>query len=92
MPAFRPGCPPSAPDFEERDKLVAHLRKSGIGILISWPKPMHHHDALGLKHFHLPETEQVSNEVLSLPMYPELNDEQVEFVIDAIHKFSKRGT
>jgi dTDP-4-amino-4,6-dideoxygalactose transaminase len=72
---------------KKRDKLVAHLRESGIEILISWPKPMHHHKGLGLGHFRLPKTEQISNEILSLPMYPELSDEQVEFVIEAIHKF-----
>ena len=72
---------------KERNRLTAHLDESGIEILISWPKPMHHHDALGLRHFHLPKTEQISNEVLSLPMYPELGDEQVDIVIEAIHKF-----
>lgn len=72
---------------KERDRLVAHLRGSGIEILISWPKPMHHHEALGLKHFHLPKTELISDEVLSLPMYPELGDEEVEYVIAAILKF-----
>ena len=74
---------------KERDRLVAYLRESGVEILISWPKPMHHHEALGLKHFHLPKTEQISNEVLSLPMYPELSDEDVEFVIDVANKFYK---
>ena len=72
---------------KERDRLVAHLEDSGIEILISWPKPMHHQDALGLKHFYLPKTEQISNEVLSLPMYPELSNEKVEFVIGAIRDF-----
>ena len=72
---------------KEQDRLVEHLRESDVEILISWPKPMHHHEALGLGHFHLPKTEQISNEVLSLPMYPELSDEQVEFVIEAIRKF-----
>jgi len=75
---------------QERDKLVAYLRESGIEILISWPKAMHHHDALGLRSFSLPITDQISNEVLSLPLYPELSNGQVEFVIDAIHKFYKR--
>jgi dTDP-4-amino-4,6-dideoxygalactose transaminase len=74
---------------KKRDKLVAHLRESDIEILVSWHKPMHHHDALGLKHFQLPKTEQISNDVLSLPMYPELSDEQVEVVIEAIHNFYK---
>lgn len=72
---------------KERDSLVTCLRESDIEILISWPKPMHHHDALGLKRFYLPKTEQISNEVLSLPMYPELSDEQVDYVIKAIHNF-----
>ena len=75
---------------KERDKLVAHLMDLGIEILISWSKPMHHHDALGLKHFHLPKTEQISKEVLSLPMYPELSDNAVEYTLDAVHSFYRR--
>jgi dTDP-4-amino-4,6-dideoxygalactose transaminase len=75
---------------EKRDQLVEHLRKSGVEILVSWPKPLHHHKALGLGKFHLPKTEQISNGVLSLPMYPELSDEQVEYVIEVIHDFYKR--
>lgn len=71
----------------ERDKLVEHLRGSDIEVLISWPKPMYHHPALGLGHFLLPETEAISREVLSLPLYPELNNEQVEYVIESITKF-----
>jgi dTDP-4-amino-4,6-dideoxygalactose transaminase len=76
---------------KERDQLVEHLKSSGIEILISWPKPMHHNEALGLTHFHLPKTEQISNEVLSLPMFPELREDQVEFVVDAIRKFYGAG-
>jgi dTDP-4-amino-4,6-dideoxygalactose transaminase len=74
---------------EKRDRLVEYLRKSGVEILISWPKPMHFHEALGLKHFHLPKTEQVSKEVLSLPMYPELSNDQVEYVAETVHNFYK---
>ncbi len=72
---------------KERDKLVQHLRDSGVEILISWPKPMHHMKALGLSQFHLPETERVSNEVFSVPLFPELSDEQVEYVVESIRKF-----
>jgi dTDP-4-amino-4,6-dideoxygalactose transaminase len=75
---------------QKRDQLVAYLRESGVEVLVSWPKPLHHHEALGLGKFHLPKTERVSNEVLSLPMYPELGDEQVEYVIEAINNFYKR--
>ncbi len=70
-----------------RDELVKHLRNSGIEVLVSWPTPLHKQKALGLSHFNLPATECISSEVLSLPMYPELTDEEVQIVIDAIHNF-----
>jgi dTDP-4-amino-4,6-dideoxygalactose transaminase len=71
----------------ERDDLAVHLRESGIEVLISWPIPLHKQKALGFTHFNLPITERISAEVLSLPMYPELTDEEVEYVIDVIRKF-----
>ncbi len=72
---------------KERADLVAHLRKSGVEVLISWATPLHKQKALGLSHFNLPMTECISAEVVSLPIYPELTDEEVEFVIDAVKKF-----
>jgi dTDP-4-amino-4,6-dideoxygalactose transaminase len=72
---------------EQRDKLLAHLQKSGVEVLISWRVPMHRQKALGLSHFKLPMTERISAEVISLPMYPELTDEEVEFVIEAVRQF-----
>lgn len=75
---------------QDRDRLVAHLRECGIEVLISWPKPMHHQEALGLGHFHLPETEKISREVVSLPLNTEISNEQVEFVIDCVRNFYAR--
>jgi dTDP-4-amino-4,6-dideoxygalactose transaminase len=72
---------------QKRDKLVSHLNECGIEVMISWPKPMHHHKGLGLGHFRLPETERISREVISLPLYPELSDDKVEYVIKSIHDF-----
>jgi len=71
----------------KRDELFTHLQKSGVEVLISWRVPMHRQKALGLEHFKLPMTERISAEVISLPMYPELTDDEVEFVIEAIKKF-----
>ncbi len=71
----------------DRDGLVAHLQKAGVEVLISWPKPMHHHPGLGLPRFHLPETERISREVVSLPLYPELSDDKVKYVIESIRGF-----
>ena len=70
-----------------RDELMAHLQKSGVEVLISWRVPMHKQNALGLQHFQLPMTERISAEVISLPVYPELTDEEVKFVIEAVNQF-----
>lgn len=72
---------------KKRDELREYLKKEGIETLISWPIPMHKHKSLNLSQFKLPKTEQISNEVLSLPMYPELSNEDVEVVIESIRKF-----
>jgi len=72
---------------KQRDKLLAHLQKSGVEVLVSWRVPMHKQKALGLDHYNLPMTERISAEVISLPIYPELTDEEVEFVIDAVKNF-----
>jgi dTDP-4-amino-4,6-dideoxygalactose transaminase len=71
----------------QRNALAEHLRKSGIEVLISWPVPLHKQMALGLSHFDLPLTEHVSGEVISIPMYPELTDEEVGLVIQAVKNF-----
>jgi dTDP-4-amino-4,6-dideoxygalactose transaminase len=70
-----------------RDKLVSHLQENGVETILSWPRPMHYHPALGLGHFHLPRTEKISREVLSIPMYPEMSDEQVDYVIKSVRGF-----
>jgi len=72
---------------KDRDVLVEYLNKSGIEVLISWPKPLHHHKALNLNQFHLPMTERISEEVVSLPLNTELSNQQIEYVIEVIRKF-----
>lgn len=75
---------------KKRNELVKYLRESGIEVLISWPIPVHKQKALGLSHFILPKTEQISAEVLSLPMYPELTNDEAQMVIDTVKKFFKK--
>jgi len=72
---------------EDRDELVKFLEKNGIETMVSWRIPNHLQPSLNLKHFSLPKTERLSNEVVSLPMYPELTDEQIHYVIDVIRDF-----
>lgn len=71
----------------ERDALVSHLTGRGIETLISFPIPVHRQSALGLHGAILPQTEAISSRVLSLPMYPELSDPEIDLVIDAVETF-----
>jgi dTDP-4-amino-4,6-dideoxygalactose transaminase len=72
---------------KNRDNLVKFLENEGVETIVSWRTPNHFHPALKLKHFKLPVTEQLCNEVVSLPIYPELNNEQAEYVISVLHDF-----
>ena len=75
----------------DRDRLVSYLKEDcDIEVLISWHIPMHHHEALGLSHFKLPNTEKISKEVVSLPMNTEISNEQLEYVIDCVRNFYKK--
>ena len=73
---------------EQRDRLKDWLRDRGIETLISWATPNHKQKGLpDLHRFHLPVTEQISNEALSLPMHPELTDPEVEYVVECVRSF-----
>lgn len=70
-----------------RDELAEYLREHEVETLIKDPVANHKHSGLGLEHFSLPYTEQLADEVISLPMYPELTDEQVQYVIEQVKNF-----
>ncbi|MEK6744531.1 MAG: DegT/DnrJ/EryC1/StrS family aminotransferase [Nitrospirota bacterium] len=76
---------------KHRNALFDHMRSSGVEVLISWRVANHLQKALKLDHFKLPVTERISNEVLSLPLYPELTDDEAGVVIDAIKRFFSSG-
>ena len=70
-----------------RDELVSFLNGRGVETLISSPIPVHKQLALELNGMSLPRTEAISQRVLSLPMYPELSDLEVDRVIEAVEAF-----
>lgn len=72
---------------ERRDALSAHLRAAGVETIISNPIPVHKHPALRLDHFELPLTTRLADEVISLPLVPELEEEQIEYAADAVRDF-----
>jgi dTDP-4-amino-4,6-dideoxygalactose transaminase len=76
----------------KRDDLRKYLGERGIGTQIHYPVPIHLQQSaqfLGYRKGDMAITEKVASEVLSLPMYPELTDEQLERVADAVRSFMK---
>ncbi|MBI4786371.1 MAG: DegT/DnrJ/EryC1/StrS family aminotransferase [Chloroflexi bacterium] len=72
---------------KNRDALQKQLKAHGIDTGIHYPIPLHLqpvYQNLGYKIGDFPHTEQAASEILSLPMYPELTDEQVRQIVDAI--------
>jgi dTDP-4-amino-4,6-dideoxygalactose transaminase len=72
---------------EERQKFKKHMDKAGIEILIRETTPNHKVKDLGLEHFNLPVTENISTDAVRLPSYPELTDNEVKYIIKTIKKF-----
>lgn len=72
---------------QKRDELYAFLKEKGVETLIKDPVANHMQSGLNLSHFNLPVSVQLAKEVISLPMYPELTDEQINYVIECVKDF-----
>jgi dTDP-4-amino-4,6-dideoxygalactose transaminase len=75
---------------ERRDALREFLTARKIGSEIFYPIPLHMHEALkglGYKEGDFPEAERAAREVLALPMFPELREDEQETVVAAIAEF-----
>ena len=71
----------------DREALRARLTEWGIGTLVHYPVPVHRQKAypeLASQEHHLPVTSAVTAEIVSLPLYPELRDDEVDAVIEAV--------
>lgn len=78
----------------KRDQLMKYLQSQGVGVGIQYPIPLHLQEAWkdrGYGDYHLPVAERVAGEILSLPMYPELREEEVDYVIEKVEEFCRRG-
>jgi dTDP-4-amino-4,6-dideoxygalactose transaminase len=74
----------------DRDRLQSYLAEREIGTGVFYPHPLHLQDCFagpGYKEGDFPVTERLCREVLSLPVYPELTEEQIEYVAKTILAF-----
>jgi len=75
---------------KKRDALQKHLSQQGIETKIHYPIPIHLQKPgreLGYKPGDLPKSEKQATTILSLPIYPELTDTQIEYVVKTIRTF-----
>ncbi len=72
---------------KDREKLTEKMSKANIGWAIYYPLSLHQQDcfrALGYREGDMPESEKAAKETLALPVYPELTDEMLKYVIDVM--------
>jgi dTDP-4-amino-4,6-dideoxygalactose transaminase len=78
----------------DRDLLRQHLTASGVGSEIYYPVSLHRQkcfEYLGQRAGDFPESERACEEVLALPIFPELTETQLQYVVDSIAAFYRRG-
>ena len=78
---------------KKRRVLQKFLKKEGIETMVHYPVPLHLQEAysyLGYKKGDFPFSEKIADEILSLPLYPELEDENIFKIVDKIEQFYKR--
>lgn len=76
-----------------RDNLKQRLEEKGILTSIHYPRPIHYQKAytgLGYSKGDFPIAEQFTSEILSLPIYPELDNEQINYISHTIHSILKK--
>ena len=77
---------------KDRDALSAYLKEHGIGNAVYYPVPLYKQPCykhLNCKAEDYPHTESAAKEVLSIPMFPELKEEDVMYVAQTIKEFYK---
>jgi dTDP-4-amino-4,6-dideoxygalactose transaminase len=97
VPVYRDGADPNYHIYnqytlrvKDRDKLQAHLKNRSTGTEVYYPLPLHLQECfkdLGWKKGDFPVVEKAAGEVLSIPIYPELSQDQKDYVIHQISEF-----
>lgn len=78
---------------KDRNGLQKYLKEQGVETMIYYPLPLHLQPVfkdLGYKEGDFPIAEKAANEVISLPMFPELKEEQQIYVVEKLEEFYRR--
>ncbi len=77
----------------DRDGLQKYLSQNGIETGIHYPIPIHEQEAyreIRPSNHRYPVTEELAKTILSLPFYPELTEDQIQYVVEMIRRFHER--
>ena len=80
--------------MQGRDGIIRQLEDKGVGYGVHYPIPIHLQEAyagLGYERGAFPVSEMAAGEFLSLPMYPELREDQIDFVIETVTEAVNAG-
>ncbi|HWM35340.1 MAG TPA: DegT/DnrJ/EryC1/StrS family aminotransferase [Pseudolysinimonas sp.] len=75
----------------DRDRFAEELGKLGVGSGVYYPTPIHRLPSFGLT-LDLPVTEEVAAQVLSLPVYPSLTEDELTTIVEAVNKVAAAGS
>lgn len=74
-------------EVDRREEVVSRLRHEGIEVGIHYPIPLHRqpvYRSVGFGQSQLPKTESVADRILSLPLFPELTEDEVSFIVNKV--------
>ncbi len=75
---------------KNRDALQHYLLQNGIESMIHYPIPIHLQKAFEGTKTHLPISEQIAKEILSVPLYPTLSKEHQHFIVETLNRFERK--
>lgn len=79
---------------DDKDEFVSYMSENGIGVGLFYPIPLHLQKAfkyLGYEYGNLPIAEEVCEKSVCLPIFPELKNEEIDYIISTIYNFFDRG-